>query len=217
MKHCPSCDININTNEKYCPLCQNKLEGKCISVYPTLISKKKNFWLKLILFLVINTIFICCYINYLISSTITWSIWIIPACISGYILFYYFMTSYYKDYYRLFNRLIFIIILLSFIWYFVTKSTIITNIIIPTLCVVLLILSSSFALTLKEKYIRKYIDTIFNNILISLVPLVLVKTGIATNKLGAYISFALAIITILGLIIFDYNEIKEEIKKIFNF
>ena len=53
------------------------------------------------------------------------------------------------------------------------------------------------------------------NCVISLIPVILVLTKITNDLLLAHIAFGFAVISILWLIVFDFNSLKEEIIKMF--
>jgi hypothetical protein len=53
------------------------------------------------------------------------------------------------------------------------------------------------------------------NVLFSLIPVILVLTNIADDLILAHISFICAVISILGLIVFDFSSLKEEVYKMF--
>ena len=66
MKHCNNCQIDFNTNEKVCPLCQSKLQGTCKSVYPTLSTKRNDLLLKIMLN--VNLLIMILYVKVLIIN-----------------------------------------------------------------------------------------------------------------------------------------------------
>jgi hypothetical protein len=105
--------------------------------------------------------------------------------------------------------------LLAFITYFVTKSTIITNYFIPLLCIFELVFYDIVAIILRKNYIRRYMKIIIINILLSLIPFILVKTNLVTNPILAYVTFGIDIVNVMGLFIFDFTDIKNELKMIF--
>ena len=215
MKHCNKCNVDINTNEKYCPLCQSKLDGKSNSVYPTLKSKKIDIVLRFILFFSLVAIFINCYIDYVVNNKLTYSLFVILGVLSFYILIRYIFKSVHKDLLGVFYNIMLIIIILLFIWFGFTKSSIIASIIIPSIVIFDLLLSTILALILRKNYIRKYIHVIFMNILLSFVPVILVFTKVSSDMICNHIAFGFAMITTLYLIVFDFNQLKEEVQKMF--
>lgn len=216
MKYCSNCKIKINTRESICPLCQNKLTGTCESIYPELISKKKNIATKLVSFIALASLFISLYIDLLINHKITWSLFIILSIITSYSIFYYLMHSYHKEFYKLFNTLLIVILLLLFLWYFFTGLSFITDFIIPILCIIILAFTSIYGILLKDNFIKRYMHIILLNFLISLIPIILSIFNMLTIKWPCYILYGISIIDVIGLIVFDYSDIKDELIKIFN-
>ena len=49
MKHCSNCKLDINTDEKICPLCQSKLAGISKPVFPVLKTRRNDLLLKRLL------------------------------------------------------------------------------------------------------------------------------------------------------------------------
>ena len=215
MKHCNNCDVDINTNEKVCPLCQSRLIGKNKSVYPTLKSSRNDLVLKILSFISFVSIFITGYLDYVVNNKFTFSIFVALGVITTYILLRYILKSVHKDFFNLFYNSLFIIMVLLFVWYGFTKLSIIPSILIPSITIFDLVLSSILAITLREKYIRKYIHVIFMNVVFSLIPVILVLTHIADDLVLAHISFIFAVVSVLGLIVFDVSSLKEEIYKMF--
>ena len=215
MKYCNKCDCNINTNEKYCPLCQAKLEGKSNSVYPTLSGRRIDFILRIILFFSIVAIFLCGYIDYMVNNQFTYSIFVLLGVVTFYILIRYIFKSVHKDLLSVLYNIMLMIIVLLFIWFWFTKSSIIASIIIPSIVIFDLLLSTILALILRKNYIRKYIHVIFMNILFSIIPVILVKLHLSNDLVISHIAFVFAIITTIYLIIFDYTALKDEVQKMF--
>ena len=215
MKHCKKCDININTNERNCPLCQSKLEGKCVSVYPELNIRVIDTILRFVLFFSLVVIFINGYTDYIINNKFTYSIFVLLGIFTFYVLIRYILKSVHKDLLNVFYNIMLIVIVLLFIWYGFTKLSIIISVIIPSIVIFDLVLSTLLALILRKNYIRKYIHVIFMNILLSFIPTLLVTLKITNDLIISHIAFIFAMITVFYLIVFDFNSLKEEVKKMF--
>lgn len=81
MKHCKYCNIDVNTERKTCPLCLNVLESdnqkSNLQNYPKKQPKRKmSFWIKSALFMSLITILVSFVVNYLTFSSYSnyWSI-----------------------------------------------------------------------------------------------------------------------------------------------
>ena len=109
-----------------------------------------------------------------------------------------------------------LIIVLLILWYILTKSKIITNYIIPSVCLLELLINLIIGIILRKNYLVKYSEQILLNIMLLFVPTLLVKLNLTTNNILAHICTICSIITILYFLIFFFEDIKYELKKIFN-
>ena len=72
-------------------------------------------------------------------------------------------------------------------------------------------------LVLRKTYILKYVKTILLDCIIGLVPLILVYFNLSTLPILSYICALLSAIVFMALLIFCYDNVVDEIKKIFNY
>jgi len=217
MKYCPNCKIKVGTKDQICPLCQNKLSGESSSIYPELHTKKITKFLKILLFSTLVIMAIASYIDLLINKSLTFSIIVDLVSLTIYGNFYYWFTSYHKDAFSLLNTYALIILLILYIWYFVIDSKIITNFIIPIVFIAGLIFSDVAALILRHHNIQRYIKLVITEIASVIIPVSLIAFKLADYYLFIYISIGLVIVNVIGLIVFSYDQVKEELIKIFNF
>ena len=70
---------------------------------------------------------------------------------------------------------------------------------------------------MRNTYIFRYLKIILVNIVLSLVPLILVLFNLVTYKLLAYISGLVSIIILIGIVIFYFDDLKDELSRIFNY
>lgn len=217
MKKCASCNIDFNTNEELCPLCQNKLTGiNKIKVFPTNIRLKTNtIILKWLLFISIAISIIVTFIEVYTSHKIWYSLFVIGGLFTNYIIIHY-ILKYKEDILKLFGKYGVILITLSLIWYIATKNTFITNFVIPIFCILELLFNVITFIVLRSNYLVKYLNLILLNILLVLVPMALIFFNCTTFDILSYISIIFALIVLVGLVIFYFDEIKLEMKKIFN-
>ena len=217
MKKCNSCNINFNTTKKFCPLCQNKLYGKdSISIYPENIRRNTySLILKIVIFISLIASIISSFIELYIFKKINYNIYVYLGLITNYMIIYFILKNS-KNIFKMFFKYGVLLIFLTILWYYFTKVKFIVNYIIPSIGLIELIFSLIVSLIIRKNYFIKYSNLIFINICILLIPIILVLFKITTNNLMSYICFISALITIIGLIIFCYDDIKEEILKIFN-
>ena len=217
MKKCNSCNIKFNTTEKVCPLCQNKLVGNAEGVFPINYRFKGNRMLnKVMLFLSLVIYIISSFVDYQLNQTFTWSVIVALALITNFIIVNAILKSY-KDTIGMLGKYGMVLMTIFFIWYFYTKEPIITNYLIPVLCLIEQGLTIVIAAIMRNTYIFRYLKIILVNIVLSLVPLILVLFNLVTYKLLAYISGLVSIIILIGIVIFYFDDLKDELSRIFNY
>ena len=217
MKNCVSCNIDFNTNEEICPLCQNKLTGVSKEkIFPTNIRlKTQSLILKWLLFISVTISIIVAFIEVYTSQKLWYSLFVMGGLVTNYIIIYY-ILKYKENILKLFGKYGLVVIVLSLIWYVATKNTFITNFIIPIFCILELLFNVITFIVLKTNYLVKYLNLILLNLLLMLVPVFLILFECTTFDILSYICFIFALIVFMGLVIFYFDEIKTELKKIFD-
>ncbi len=217
MKKCASCKILFNTNETNCPLCQNVLTGhpKELNFPQNIRHQTNSLILKIILFASLTILLIFGFTEFMITHHLKYTIYISVGLLTNFLIVSY-ILKYYQNIYRMFGRYGLLIIIILLIWYLVTKSHILTNYIIPSVCLTELLFNLILCLILKKNYFIKYSSQLLLNLVLLFLPLILVFLKLTTNNILSYICTLISIITILALIIFLYPDLKEELKKIFN-
>lgn len=217
MKKCISCNIEFNTNEKLCPLCQNILLGECTDLkFPINTRRKTNSLIKKItLFASITIFLIFAFIEYIVSNNLKISSYIGVGLISNYVIMSLILKNYHNIY-KVFGKYGLTIIVLLIIWYILIKSPIITNYIIPSVCIFELLFNLVVSFILRKNYEVKYLTQIIMNIFLLILPIIFVLLKLTTNNIMSYICCLLSIISMTGFLIFSYEDIKEELTKLFN-
>jgi len=217
MKKCNSCKIEFNTSENLCPLCQNQLMGNCENdVFPKNVRFSTNsLILKLLLFCSIVVALIVGFIEVYNTHALKYTLYTSLGLITNFCVIYFILKNY-QNVLKMFGKYGFILIVLILIWYFVTKNTIIMDYIVTSICLLELLFNFVTGLVLKRSYLVKYSSIIVMNIFLLILPSIFVLFGFITNPIMAYICLVFALITIAGLFIFCFDDIKEELSKIFN-
>lgn len=217
MKKCSKCMIEFNGNLKICPLCQSELYGNNTnSVFPKLNYKKNKLLYKILLFVSFCIGILFAFIEYNIHSSLYITKYVIFGLITNYVLIK-FIHNNYKNVLKMMNGYFFVLIILFLLWFWITKSLIITTYLVPVLCIIIFIFNSITLLVLKDSYLIKFVKTILLDCLVGLIPLLLVYLKLTTFDLLSYICVLLDIMVFIGLLIFCKDNVIEEIKKIFNF
>lgn len=217
MKKCTSCKISFNTSEELCPLCQNKLKGnKYDNIFPVNIRLKTNELIyKILVFISLATVILSTFIELYLSKNIRYTFIIFEAIVTNLVIVYFILKNH-QNVLKMFEKYGLFLVILTLLWYFITKSVIITNYIIPSLCIFELVFNLITFIVLKHNYIVNFLGLLLINVILLIVPILLVLFGCTTFKLLSYICFVAALIIIVGLLIFYFDEIKEEFIKIFN-
>ena len=217
MKECEACKIKFNTNEKYCPICHNPLKGECNdTVFPLNTKyKESSMLLKILLFLSITILLIFNFLELYETKSIHYSLYIGLGLITNYITVLHIVKNY-QNLYKMMGKYGTIVVALLLVWYFLTKRPVITNYVIPIVCILELVFNFLIGVVIKDRYIFKYSGQLLMNLFLLLVPVILVLFKLTTKNFLSYICCLLCIISIIGLLIFFLQEIKEELSKIFN-
>jgi len=210
MKKCNSCGININTNYDYCPFCQDKLVGESFSYYPKYKRKKMPSIFKIIVFISLIAGIITGFIDYNINATFTWSIYCFLGLLSNIIINFSIFHSE-KDIHNSIIGYSLVLILIALIWYFKTKFNIISNLIIPIICIFIMLYTCCMSFFTKIKPLS-YLSI---NILVILIPILLVLRHYTTNNILSYLAILIFIIIFIALYFFRHDELREELIKIF--
>ncbi len=216
MKTCNNCNINIDTPSIKCPICGSILVGNDKDTTYPKIKKKYTTFNKVLLFILAVTMIINVYLDLQIYGHITWSRYVIFGCVAFYFMVMTILKSK-RNPMGLLTGYAFFFVLLLLVFFFLTKFYVITNFVIPILCLTELIISIFYALINKNKYVKKYLNVIVTNMLVSFIPFGLMVFKLTTFNVLVNISYVLSIISFVGLIIFDYDDLKDELSKIFNY
>ena len=105
MKRCSICNIDFNTSDKYCPLCQNILTGKVEdAIFPENIRYKTNsLVLKIILFTSIVIFLVSGFIEILSFNKVNVTLIIELGLITNYVAISFILRNY-QNIYRMFGN-----------------------------------------------------------------------------------------------------------------
>ncbi|MFA5289975.1 MAG: DUF6320 domain-containing protein [Candidatus Izemoplasmatales bacterium] len=226
MKHCNKCLVDVETNQKYCPLCHQILDGendpKFKEIYPEYVPLRREvlpITKKVILFLTLVTLITLLSVNFLTWNGKFWSLVPIGGVIYFWLIVRYGVLSKQNIAFKLFLLTTFMVIILNLIdqnygdpelrgWAlkFVTPFA---------------FLACNFAISviiwIRRINYRDYIFYLITILIFSLIPIVLVLFGVIKDVTWPSISaFAAAIFILLFIIFFFPKSIKEEIKKRFH-
>ncbi|MDO4996010.1 MAG: DUF6320 domain-containing protein [Bacilli bacterium] len=217
MKKCSKCNISFNIDDMHCPLCGNKLSGTCEDI----IFPKDNYYItRSLLLKSILTVSILIFVISLITekyflNTMSISFLVGGFLIANYILIYYVLKNF-DNILELIGKNGILINVLLIILFLYTGNKLITNYVIPLVCIFELIFNLIAFLILKKKYIFNYLKVFLLNIILLFIPIVLNLLRWCTNNYFSYLCLVFGIVSLGAIIIFYFDELREELKKIFN-
>jgi len=222
MKYCDKCEIKIQTNHNYCPLCHQTLtvltEEEVIEKYPKTKSQLREgskLFRKVLLFISLTSILVLLTINYFTGFNQPWSF--IP--IGSIVFFWLLMVVGFLSKTNIASKLFFLTILSIFFIYMIDELSQSEGWALNYVAPLLLFscnLTISFIILIKRINYRDYISYLFLIAIFSIAPLILILFDVITVLWPAITSFGLAIFILLFIIFFFPKSIKDEINKRFH-
>ncbi len=222
MKWCEHCKVHIDTERKICPLCFNFLtvenNDEQFSNYPQrkLTIKKTNFWYKLLVFIGIAAILASVIVNIAThkDGQTWWSLYVVVGVL------YFFSLARGTLFARInaSKKLLFQEVIVSFV--LVAIDILSGNrgwalaIVVPAICVATNTAIISIVLANRKNFGDSFIAVVLC-IILGCVPFILQLFGlIKWDVLWAPLSSCgYSGVILLGLLVFGWREIKEELKK----
>lgn len=216
---CNKCNVLVDAPINICPLCNSEIKYKksLDSSYPVLSTKANQKLIRKIIFFIacLICVTILC-INYFLTPHIKWSVFVVLQIFLSYFVFYNIFNGR-KKILKLLFTLNFIVCAIALFWDFYSGFMGWSiNYVLPALC----ISYGIFMLVLRfVNYFafRENSSYIYLNICLGFVPFGLVLLEKANENLLTYLSFLLAILNLLILIVFDGSTFKEDIAKKIHF
>ncbi len=215
MKHCTKCRVKVRGNETICPLCQNRLAGAAQeTVYPEVptIYKQFNMFFKLLILYTIAGVVSCIAINLILPRSGYWSIFVLLGAFCFWIALAYAVKkrgNIAKD----ITVWVFIISVLSVVWDWSTgwrgwslnyAFPIASSISMVALAVIARVMNLQ-----REDFITDLIvDIVFGA-----VPFIFYITGLVSIIIPTAVCISLSIVSISALILFEGQNILDEIQK----
>lgn len=222
MRYCDKCDIKINTNHEYCPLCHQTLTNiskeEITEKYPrtkSILRENSEMFRKILMFLSVSSIIVLLTINYFTGFSKPWSL--IP--IFSTVFFWILMIVGVFSKTNIAAKLFFLTILTILFVYMIDELSESEGWALDYVAPLLLFscnLTISFIILIKRMNYRDYISYLLLIAVLSIVPLVLILFNVITVLWPGITSFGLALFILLFIIFFFPKSIKDEINKRFH-
>lgn len=217
MKSCSKCKVSIAGSRTSCPLCQNELNkiDYCEdALFPKLADTKNklNIILKSIAFTSIATSIISIFLNIILPTDVWWSLYIVTALVGAWISLAIALTKHKKILkYLLYQSVI--IILFALFFDLITSwrgwsITFVLPIMFTVAMVVMYTLSKVLNLQTGDYIIYLLLDALFG-----IIPVIFIGTDAVTTDLPSFICIITSILSLSALIVFEGNNIYNELKR----
>lgn len=217
MKQCKQCNINIEENLDYCPLCASLLSGDdtgCVQSYPKTITffRKYNLVLRILIFLSIVASVICLVVNWQFPTSPYWSLLVVGGIIYCWAAT---MISIKKGYNSGMN--IWIQMLVSSVFVLLVDLLLgfhrwSLSIAIPTICIVGNI-AMIIMMIIRHFDLKDFIIYILASCLYGMIPLIFFLLNWVDIKWICLSSAAFSLIVLIGAFVFADRKTKLELKK----
>ncbi len=223
MNRCNFCNVNVFESEKNCPLCHRDLDGTYKAdtavkypEYKVIVSQKSHLH-KLPLFVSVVAAIICVYVNIFTHSEggMLWSVIVVASLIFANSTYYTARSTAKRFgakvliYYLLLSALVVVIDFTAggYFWS--------TNYVFPFLTLGTILYLTVLSIRSKHLF-SEYFGYILVVMLIGIVPIIVFLLGFSTVMWGVYIAAVSCAIVLIGLILFFFKNLKQELNKRFH-
>jgi|GEM_PF-1001888 len=225
MKHCKYCNVNVDTNESYCPLCYNSLEGESKKQTTEFYLKrteddktqKTNYFLYKLFFLITLAISaIVIFINVLTykDAPIPWSAMVIVCLLYVWILISHTILSKRGIFEKILFQVLGAIAIVGCANY-LSRGHWLGDYVVPSIQLAVTATLLFVSLVTKSKY--KIVSPFFLTHILSVVAsLVLILTKADSFKLLSEINMMACGVGIIGTLLFGFKILKSDISKKFH-
>ena len=218
MRKCLKCNVSIASNTNVCPLCNTSVDkGEYEDVFPRIEYNYKNHSLLFNILKVCSllAIFICLFVNFVVSRSITWSWFVIAGIISFWITLVTVLKGR-KHFMKMLFVEIIIIIIISILWdYFTGFHLWSINYCLPFLCTIYTI-SILLMRLFRQKIVKDFIFYATVNSMIGLVPGILLLFDKVTVLWPSYISVIISVVILVFLLVFNKRQVTNELERRFH-
>ena len=222
MKHCNNCNIDVNTDAKYCPLCFNKMDDLNESK-PNLLSVskekptsiiKRHMVRKIFLLLSLATIVITGFINYFTGGA-PWSLLVLFGIIYVWIFVKHTIMSNRHIFEKFFFQILGLIAILITSNYISGGGLWFVDYVLPSMFILVLIILNMMLFINKHR--RHYeISFLIIELFLIIASIVFININCCSYKLLYWVALMFSAISMAGIIIMDGKNLYQEMVKKFH-
>lgn len=219
MKTCKYCQVKVETEKDFCPLCFNKLDDDGSQVETFYSSrtnnvntkKKSKFLFKLFIFISFCVIAVCFTINFLTTPKILWSVVVFSGVIYIWVLVAHTILSKQSVFRKVFLQILSILLLLFFTEK-LSQQNWLFDYVYPSISMAV-VLTTLMLLFIKKNRNEYLIGFLFIYFILDLLSVLILLINKNCFLLLNFINILVCSISFLGVLFFGFNALKTEIKK----
>ena len=216
MQYCEHCKVHIRSNRKYCPLCQNTLSGKGSEqeeIFPVIpVTYQNNLILRIMIFISVSIVVISIAINTMFPVHVNWSMFII----AGILCMWISLALVIRKRYNIPKSIMWqvaIISILAVIWDLgIGWRGWSLDYVIPIACVVTMIVMYVTAKIMRLG-VRDFIIYLLLDGLFGIIPALFLVFNALNVMYPSIICVTVSILSLSAIILFEGENIKEELDK----
>ena len=216
MQYCEHCKVHIRGNRKYCPLCQNTLSGlgsEEEEVFPDIpVTYQYNLMIRVMMFISISIVVVSLAVNAMFPVNVNWPMFII----FGILCIWISLAMVIRKRHNIPKSIIWqvgVISVLAVLWDWKTGwRGWSLDYVIPIVCVVAMIVMYITAKIMRLG-VRDFIIYIVLDSIFGIIPIIFLLLNFLHVKYPSVISISISVLSLAAVILFEGDNIREELNK----
>lgn len=216
MQYCEHCKVHIRGNRKYCPLCRNTLSGAGSEeeeIFPQVpVTYQYNLMIRVMLFISIGIVVVSLAVNAMFPVKVNWPMFIL----AGILCIWISLAMVIRKRYNIPKSIIWqvaVISVLAVVWDWRTGwRGWSLDYVIPIVCVVAMIVMYITAKIMRLG-VRDFIFYILLDSIFGIIPALFFLLNLLHIKYPSVISISISVLSLVAVILFEGENIREELKK----
>ncbi|WP_270297348.1 DUF6320 domain-containing protein [Eggerthella sinensis] len=217
MKRCDKCGVEFSGNLDCCPLCQSELSGDATPpVFPrNEVRKSGAIALAVLAFATGVCLLVMLFLGYLLKLP---GDIVLTVCL-GLVVNYLFVRNiitHTPDFLRVVVRYFLVLLAIAAVWFLVSRNLVVTTFVIPGICLMALVFDGVLFAVFRGTFVTTYAKYLLFDVAFGLIPIALTALGLTTWDVLALISAFVALVFLLGMVVFTRKQLIAEVRKLFS-
>lgn len=218
MMRCDACGVDFSGSLERCPLCQSDLTGSADpSVFPAQRTylRPRRLAVEILTFIAGATVLLLLFFGYLFA----WPAPIVFSSDVALIVSVLFLNSailHAPQPIRMLSRYFYVMLAIAMVWFATTRKPMITEFVMPIICLVSLAVDVVLLIALRERAIAQYAKYLVFDIAFGLAALAFIPLGWARWDVLVLVSALVSALLLFGLLVFARRQLWGEFSKQFS-